>query len=405
VNKNIPKELRAIVKWPGGKISEAKKILPLLPQNGGRFIDPFVGGGAIFFASGAKKGAINDLSTELIGLYKYIQLKDRSFFAAIHRLEEIRSFLINLIDGDTAKFLAWFNGLVLGEISRDEIKTRVVEWGESNKHKLVDFTVDGIEKNIFANEVTKNLSRKLMRMETLSEENGSLLDDDVIDNFETAIHSAFYMYVRHLYNFSHELNLSPALAIATFYYIREFCYSSMFRYNKDGNFNVPYGGMAYNTKNFHSKILRIQQPIYQDYLRHTEIHNCDFDIFFKKTNPRQDDFIFLDPPYDSDFSTYDGNSFGKADHERLAHFMSKTTANFMMVIKNTDFVMNLYGNIPNTQVQIFDKKYMVSFQNRNDKQAKHLIITNYPLPVPISPNTELVTTVMRHTPLDKNSYF
>ena len=386
MNKKLSKELRAIVKWPGGKISEAKKILPLLPKYGGRFIDPFVGGGAIFFASGAKKGAISDLSTELIALYKYIQIKDRFFFIAIHRLEEIRSSLINLIDGDTTNFLAWFNDFVLGKISRDEIKIRVTEWVKSNRYRLVDFTVDGIEKNIFANEVTKNLIRKLIRMKTLSTENGGLLDDDIIDNFETAIHSAFYMYVRHLYNFSHELNLSPALTIATFYYIREFCYSSMFRYNKDGNFNVPYGGMAYNTKNFHSKILRTQQTIYQDYLGHTEIYNCDFDDFLKKVNPRQDDFMFLDPPYDSNFSTYDGNSFGKIDHERLAHFMSNTTANFMMVIKNTDFVMNLYGNIPNTQVQVFDKKYMVSFQNRNDKQAKHLIITNYPLPVPISLN-------------------
>ena len=382
----MSKELKAIVKWPGGKISEAEKILPLLPKYDGRFIDPFVGGGAIYFASGAKNAAINDLSTELIALYKHIQQKDTFFFSAIHHLDQIRSSLIDVIDGDITIFLAWFNDFIVGKLSQEEIKTKVANWVNGQKHKIAEFAVDGIEKNVFANEITKNLSRKMLRMEKLSAENGGLLEDDIIENFETAIHSAFYMYVRHLYNFSHELDLSPELTIATFYYIREFCYSSMFRYNKDGKFNVPYGGMAYNTKNFHSKICRIQQPIYQDYLRRSEIYNCDFDNFFKQINPGKDDFIFLDPPYDSDFSTYDGNSFGKTEHERLANFMSNTITSFMMVIKNTDFVMNLYSSIPNTQVQVFDKKYMVSFQNRNDKHAKHLIITNYPLPVLITPN-------------------
>ena len=189
------------------------------------------------------------------------------------------------------------------------------------------------------------------------------------------------MYVRHLYNYANDLNLTPASSISTFYYIREFCYSSMFRFNKDGKFNVPYGGMAYNTKNFYSKICRLQLPIYQDYLGWADIHNTDFEEFFQRISPDKNDFIFLDPPYDSDFSTYDGNSFGKKDHERLANFMATTSANFMMVIKNTKFVMDLYGGISGVQFQVFDKKYMVSFQNRNDKRAKHLIITNYPLPV------------------------
>jgi len=30
-------------------------------------------------------------------------------------------------------------------------------------------------------------------------------------------------------------------------------------------------------------------------------------------------------------------------------------------------------------VSKFDKKYFVSFQDRNDKEAEHLMITNYPL--------------------------
>ena len=381
----MSKSLQAIVKWPGGKTLEAKKILPLIPSYSGRFIDPFVGGGAIYFVSQSKRAAINDLSEELIALYRYIQQGNNEFFHAIYELDHIRCSLCKIIEDDTIKFVSWFDFFSEGVFSQQELKGKITNWVSGQRHRLDKFTYDGIEKRGFSEELIKNFSRKLSRMKKLSEENGGLDNADIIENIETAIHSAFYMYVRHLYNNSERLNLSKALAIAIFYYIREFCYSSMFRFNNDGHFNVPYGGMAYNTKDFNSKIYRIQQPIYQEYLAGAKIHNTDFSEFFELISPQNNDFIFLDPPYDSDFSTYDGNSFEKEDHERLADFMVKTSANFLMVIKNTDFVMNLYGAISNVQVQVFDKKYMVSFQNRNDKRAKHLIITNYPLPVPVTP--------------------
>lgn len=48
----------------------------------------------------------------------------------------------------------------------------------------------------------------------------------------------------------------------------------------------------------------------------------------------------------------------------------------MMIIKNTDFIFELY-NKKGLNIQIFDKKYLVSFMNRNDKDVEHLLITNY----------------------------
>jgi len=48
----------------------------------------------------------------------------------------------------------------------------------------------------------------------------------------------------------------------------------------------------------------------------------------------------------------------------------------MLVIKNTDFIAKLYIN-KNLNIQAFDKTYLVSFMNRNDKSAEHLLIRNY----------------------------
>ena len=86
--------------------------------------------------------------------------------------------------------------------------------------------------------------------------------------------------------------------------------------------------------------------------------------------------MFLDPPYDTEFSTYAGNEFGKKDQIRLRDYLKNTKAKFMLIIKNTDFIYNLY-NQDGFFIKSFDKKYLVSIKNRNDKDVEHLIITNY----------------------------
>ena len=48
----------------------------------------------------------------------------------------------------------------------------------------------------------------------------------------------------------------------------------------------------------------------------------------------------------------------------------------MLVIKNTPFIYSLYSNV-GLNITVFDKKYLVSFQDRNDRDAEHLIVTNY----------------------------
>ena len=150
----------------------------------------------------------------------------------------------------------------------------------------------------------------------------------------------------------------------------------MFRYNRHGEFNVPYGGIQYNRKDFHKKISAIRSSLYQEHLSKTHLFNLDFEEFLKTQRPSANDFIFVDPPYDSDFSTYTKNTFGHDDQIRLANYLLHGNAQFMLVIKNTEFIYGLYGN-KGLRIEAFDKRYMVSFQNRNDKNAEHLLIMNY----------------------------
>jgi DNA adenine methylase len=94
--------------------------------------------------------------------------------------------------------------------------------------------------------------------------------------------------------------------------------------------------------------------------------------------PKKEDFMFLDPPYDSEFSTYAQNEFLKADHERLANYLiNRLKCKWMLVIKETPFIRGLYSNKRGINIMSFDKNYQVSFMNRNNKSVTHLLIRNY----------------------------
>src|SRR5437764_11718906 len=146
----------------------------------------------------------------------------------------------------------------------------------------------------------------------------------------------------------------------------------MFRYNSKDEFNVPYGGIAYNRKNLARKIAYLQSPEVELHLRNTVIENMDFEAFLQKYPPQAGDFVFLDPPYDSEFSTYSQNEFGKGDQERLASYLLKQCeAKFMLVIKNTPTILHLYGNA-RCNIKAIYTKYIVSCQDRKNSDTEHM---------------------------------
>lgn len=57
--------MNALIKWPGGKSGEIAKIEPYIPKYK-RYIEPFFGGGAMFFHLNPQMAAINDISGSLM---------------------------------------------------------------------------------------------------------------------------------------------------------------------------------------------------------------------------------------------------------------------------------------------------------------------------------------------------
>ena len=185
------------------------------------------------------------------------------------------------------------------------------------------------------------------------------------------------MNFRNLYNSKILKKQNRSLHCALFFYIRNYSYSGMFRYNNKGDFNVPYGGIAYNSKTLNKKLNYYKSNELLKHFSNTQIYNLDFEAFLKKCMPDENDFIFLDPPYDSEFSTYAQNEFTRSDQRRLSNYLIyECKAKWMLVIKYTDFIFSLY-NKEGVNIRTFDKEYLVSFMNRNDKKVTHLLITNY----------------------------
>ena len=150
-----------------------------------------------------------------------------------------------------------------------------------------------------------------------------------------------------------------------------------FRYNKSGEFNVPYGGIAYNKKDWDKKIIGLQSRNVRTKFLNTDFLNVDFLEFFAKHTPKKQDFIFFDPPYHSEFSTYDKHAFNQKDQERLAHYLlHQCKAKFVLIIKSTPFIDDLY-NDGSLLVKQFPKRYLFNIKDRNDKASTHLLVRNY----------------------------
>lgn len=383
-----PKEQRLfpLLKYPGGKEKELIHILPNLPEKAESYFEPFVGGGAVFFALNAEKYYINDKSSELMLLYELIKNEDKEFLDKIYQIDHNWKVIERVVENhaeDISHIYSQYKNNLISKLKLfDEISSFVIHnANEFNGLLSPNFNV-GIQN--FVNELIKSFKNKIVRMVEIEKEKGDLSKEDFLLNIECAFKSAFYMHFRYLYNNAKSLNISTPFYIAIYFYIREFCYSSMFRYNCNGQFNVPYGGISYNKKSLLKKLEYFSNLDLLKQLKDTTLSCDDFESFLKANKPRINDFMFLDPPYDTEFSTYAKNPFDKNDQERLADYLkNECDCHFMLIIKNTDFILSLYPdgqiikNGRKIKIQRFDKKYFVSFQNRNNKDAEHLIITNY----------------------------
>lgn len=374
---------RPFVKWPGGKSEEVGIIHQYIPNNIENYIEPFLGGGACFLSldrNEYRSAYLNDFSTELISLYRMIQDRNEIFY---NYLLDIWTYWnsMGLFSREFYHIIReMYDNYKRNEINEEALKDLVNLFINDRVNMILQDLPESLNVNSdrLIIEFKKSLLSKIKNIKRKELKDGDLPDDDYQSNFESGIRASVYTYYRYLYNKRNEYGIDDELHIALFFYLREFCYSSMFRYNTRGEFNVPYGGLSYNNKNFINKIEYIRNNELNEKLNVSTLFNLDFEDFLNRIAINRDDFMFLDPPYDGGFSEYANNTFEQDDQRRLANYLIfECQCRFMLIIKNTEFIAELYENHQNINVRGFDKDYRVSFMDRNDKKVKHLLITNY----------------------------
>lgn len=93
--------MKPMIKYRGGKSKEIPQFLKHIPQFTGRYIEPFFGGGALFFYLEPQKSIINDINTRLISFYRGVANQFEQLKGELSEVERI--YAANRHDFDTQK--------------------------------------------------------------------------------------------------------------------------------------------------------------------------------------------------------------------------------------------------------------------------------------------------------------
>ena len=205
---------KPLLKWAGGKTQLLGEIIPKMPKKYGRYIEPFFGGGAVFFAVRPVGGIIADSNPELVNLYRTVATHVDNVIAKLRRYKNTEEVFYAV---------------------------RALNWTKLS-------SVESAARTIFLNRT---------------------------------------------------------------------CFNGLYRVNKSGQFNVPYGRYK-NPKIIDVEALKAASAIFRD----TTIICGDYKTVLRE-NAQPGDFIYLDPPYlpvseYADFKRYTKEQFYEEDHIELA---------------------------------------------------------------------------------------
>lgn len=241
-NEIIELFYRPILKWAGGKSQMLDELLPKVPKKYGHFIEPFFGGGAMFFALRPEDAIIADSNPELINLYCTVASDVDGVIACLRKHKNDEAWFYEVRAQDPAK-------------------------------------------------------------------------------------------------------LTPIQAAARTIYLNKTCFNGLYRVNKSGQFNVPFGHYK-NPRILDEENLRAASTL----LGRATIVQGDYKKVLKE-HAKKDDFVFLDPPYlpvsaYADFKRYTKEQFYEEDHRELAvetKRLQEIGCHVILTNSNHPLVTELYG--------------------------------------------------------------
>ena len=115
-------------------------------------------------------------------------------------------------------------------------------------------------------------------------------------------------------------SLAPPERAARFIYLNRFCFNGLYRTNRAGCFNVPYGGEKAARMPAHEALVACSRL-----LSRAELIHGDFAKVLRRV--RAGDFVYLDPPFSVAgrrvFREYDASAFSQQDVARLRKWLER----------------------------------------------------------------------------------
>ena len=198
---------------------------------------------------------------------------------------------------------------------------------------------------------------------------------EMLNNTEFKNEKETYLKLRERFN---EIIGNPKYSIeraALFLYLNKHCYNGLWRVNKSGKFNVPFG--RYKNPSLPSKEHILE---FSNMLRNIEILNLDFEEAV--LSACEGDFVYFDPPYQpvsetAYFTDYTSGGFDYSEQKRLAKVCKKLTKKGVYVMvsnSNTDEIKELYDDF---HIFVVEANRFINSKADRRKGATEVIITNY----------------------------
>ncbi|AAB98590.1 TPA: DNA adenine methylase [Methanocaldococcus jannaschii] len=284
-------------------------------------------------------------------------------------------------------FLKWAGGKtqILSQIEENLPK----ELKEGNIKKYIEPFVGGgavlfylLQKYEFKKVIISDINEDLMLcykvvkndVDRLIEELSSLRDEFL--SLDEEKRKEFYYKVRDDFN-KNKNDCDEVKRVAQFIFLNKTCYNGLYRVNKKGEFNVPYGRYK-NPKIFDEQNLKNVSKL----LKNVKILCGDFEIVDEYVDAES--FVYFDPPYKplnktSSFTSYTKYDFNDDDQIRLAKFYRKLDKRGAKLMLSNSYNVDFFGKL----YEGFNIKKVVAKRMINCKGDKRkdgiyeLLIMNY----------------------------
>lgn len=160
-------------------------------------------------------------------------------------------------------------------------------------------------------------------------------------------------------------------------FLNKTCYNGLFRVNKAGEFNTPFGN--YKNPNFVNEVTLRAVSNYFNQARIT--FTCrDFGEVLKGV--RKGAFVYLDPPYDpvsdtASFTGYDKGGFGREEQIRLKNAcdnLNQKGIKFLLSNSATGFIKDLYQDY---RIEVIQAKRPINSKPNRRGEIDEVLVRNY----------------------------